>query len=125
MGILIFKPSSSQSPLEALARREFEKAFSFDRGEWTVHKLAHGYRTLREDGPAIHQFSMGGNHYGGGRTTVGGVRGSDLQRNTRFGLTVAYPFPGRHAVKASYSAGAVTESGGDYQMLLLTYLVRL
>jgi hypothetical protein len=65
------------------------------------------------------------NHYGGGRTTVGGFRGSDLQRNTRVGMTVAYPFRGRHAVKASYSAGAVTESGGDYQMLLLTYLVRL
>ena len=67
VGFLIFEPSSPQSPLEDLARREFEKAFSFDRGEWTVHKFAHAYRTLREDGPAIQQFTMGGNHYGGGR----------------------------------------------------------
>ncbi len=70
-------------------------------------------------------LSLDFNHYGGGRTTIGGVPSSDLQRNTRFGATVAYPFSARHSFKASYSAGVVTASGGDYQMLLLTYLVRL
>jgi len=68
--------------------------------------------------------SLDFNHYGGGRTTVGGELRADLQRNTRFGASVAYPLAGHHAIKASYSTGAVTESGGDFDMLLLTYLFR-
>lgn len=65
------------------------------------------------------------NHYAGGRTTVGGDLRADLQRNTRFGATVAYPFAGRHFIKTSYSTGVVTTSGGDFDVLLLTYLLRL
>ena len=64
------------------------------------------------------------NHYGGGRTTVGGVLRADQQRNTRFGATVARPIAGRHFIKASYSTGVVTASGGDFDKLLLTYLLR-
>jgi hypothetical protein len=69
--------------------------------------------------------SLDFNHYGGGRTTVGGVRRTDLQRNTRFGATVAHAITDRHVIKASYSTGVVTASGGDFEILLLTYLLRL
>jgi hypothetical protein len=64
-------------------------------------------------------------HYTGGRTTVGGELRADLQRNTRFGAAVAYPLADGHIIKASYSTGVVTESGGDFDMILLTYLRRL
>ena len=63
------------------------------------------------------------NFYTGGRSTVGGVLSADLQRNSRFGATVAVPLGGRHAIKMSYSTGIVTESGGDFEMFLLNYQV--
>jgi hypothetical protein len=69
--------------------------------------------------------SLDFNHYGGGRTTIDGVSRADLQRNTRFGVTVAHPIAGRHFIKAGYNTGVVTASGGDFDMLLLTYLLRL
>ncbi len=65
------------------------------------------------------------NHYAGGRTTVDGDSRADLQRNTRVGAAVAYPFAGRHLIKVGYSTGAVTASGGDFDQLLLAYLLRL
>ena len=65
--------------------------------------------------------ALDANYYTGGRSTVDGVKLGDLQRNSRFGATVAVPFGGRHAVKAGYSTGVVTESGGDYEMFLVTY----
>ena len=61
------------------------------------------------------------NFYTGGRSTVGGALSADLQRNSRFGATVAVPLGGRHAIKASYSTGVVTESGGDFDVFLLNY----
>ena len=56
-----------------------------------------------------------------GRTTVGGEPNADLQRNSKIGVTLAYPFLRQNAIKASYSAGVVTESGGDFQTILLSY----
>jgi hypothetical protein len=61
------------------------------------------------------------NVYGGGRTTVGGDLELDLQRNSRVGLTMVFPFKGRHAIRPSFSFGAVTRSGGDFTNFALTY----
>ena len=61
------------------------------------------------------------NYYLGGRSTVGTELRADLQRNSRLGGTLAFPFRKRNLVKVSYSTGVVTESGGDYDMLLLSY----
>jgi len=61
------------------------------------------------------------NYYTGGRTTIGGDIRADFQRNSRLGLTVAYPFARRHLVKLGLSGGLATESGGDFFKLLLTY----
>jgi len=38
------------------------------------------------------------------------------------GATVVFPFKGRHAVRGSFSTGVVTKSGGDYEMLSLSYI---
>jgi len=67
--------------------------------------------------------SLDANFYTGGRTTVGGELNADLQRNSRFGGTVVFPFRGRHGIKAGYSTGVVTESGGDFATFLLSYTV--
>jgi hypothetical protein len=62
------------------------------------------------------------NHYVGGHTTVGDDRNADLQRNSRLGLSLAYPFRRRHAVKLGISEGVVTESGGDFRTITLNYV---
>jgi len=61
------------------------------------------------------------NYYLGGRSTFGGNKAADFQRNSRVGITVAYPFKGRHALKASVSNGIATKSGGDYQTIGISY----
>ncbi len=65
--------------------------------------------------------SIDANYYLGGRTTVDGDKRADFQRNSRVGFSLAYPFAKRHAIKASFSGGVVTESGGDYNTLTLNY----
>jgi hypothetical protein len=62
------------------------------------------------------------NFYFGGRTTVDQNLSADLQRNSRFGGTLVYPLKGHHAIRGSFSTGIVTESGGDFKNLSLSYL---
>ncbi len=62
------------------------------------------------------------NYYIGGRTTVDQVEQSDLQRNSRIGATVVFPFRGRHAIRASASTGIITETGGDFESFSLNYV---
>lgn len=69
--------------------------------------------------------SIDANYYLGGRTIVGGDKRADFQRNSRFGVSLGYPVNRRHAIKASYSAGVVTELGGDYNTIILNYLYRI
>lgn len=65
------------------------------------------------------------NYYVGGHTTVAGERKADLQRNSRLGLSVAYPFKRRHGLKLGISEGVVTESGGDFRTITLNYVYRI
>jgi hypothetical protein len=65
--------------------------------------------------------SLDWNYYTGGRTTVAGVNQADLQRNSRVGATLVFPFERRHAFKAAFRRGVVTESGGDFDSLQLSY----
>jgi hypothetical protein len=110
----------------------------FELGAWYIWDNEEFLGTTREQAPIVafeshlvrrikpaFWVSLDLNHYAGGRTTVGGLSQADLQRNTRFGATIAYPFAKRQLIKASYATGVVTESGGDFDMVLLTYLLRL
>jgi len=67
-------------------------------------------------------FSLDLNYYYGGQTTVDGVLRANLQRNSRGGGTLVFPFRRHHAIKASYSTGTVTTSGGDFDLYSLVYL---
>jgi hypothetical protein len=66
--------------------------------------------------------SLDVNYYVGGRTTIDQELRADLQRNSRIGGTVVFPFKGRYAIRGSYSTGVVTESGGDFETFTLSYL---
>jgi hypothetical protein len=61
------------------------------------------------------------NYYVGGRTIVDNVEQSDLQRNSRIGATVVFPFKMRHALRVSISTGIITEFGGDFENYSLNY----
>ena len=61
------------------------------------------------------------NFYRGGLTTRNGVTGNDLQRNSRIGTTASLPIGRRQSLKASYSAGAVTRIGGNFQTVSVGY----
>jgi hypothetical protein len=59
--------------------------------------------------------------YTGGRTTVDGVVKADLQRNSRFGLTLAVPVRKRSSFKVSWARGLITRVGGDFDTLSVGY----
>jgi len=67
-------------------------------------------------------FSLDLNYYYGGRTVIDGDERADLQRNSRAGLTLMFPWKRHHALRASGSAGTVTSSGGDFDLFSLVYI---
>ena len=62
-----------------------------------------------------------GTWYGGGTTTVAGVRKDNLQRATRFGVTISVPIGARQSLKGSYTAGAQTRFGADFDTSAITW----
>lgn len=67
-------------------------------------------------------FSLDLNYYYGGQTVIDGEERADLQRNSRAGLTLMFPWKRHHALRASASAGTVTSSGGDFNLYSLVYI---
>jgi len=55
------------------------------------------------------------NFYSGGRTSIDGIPNQDLQKNSRFGGTLSIPLTRRQSFKFSYSTGAYTTIGADFQ----------
>jgi hypothetical protein len=58
--------------------------------------------------------ALDGTYYTGGRTTVDGVEGNDLQNNTRLGVTIALPVNRHTSVKLYGSTGVSTRTGSDF-----------
>ncbi|MGO4304436.1 transporter [Cupriavidus sp. RAF12] len=62
--------------------------------------------------------------YGGGNTTVDGVRNDDRRTNTRYGLTLSVPLVANWSGKIGVSKGWITRAGGDYKAITLTVQYR-
>ncbi len=116
-------------------------------GQWTL-ELAGGIRfytdnedflgsTVREQKPIyslqshlIYSFSHGiwaavdGTYYYGGRTTVDGIEGSDLQNNVRLGVTLALPVNRYNSLKFYYSAGVLTRAGSNFHAVGIAWQYR-
>jgi hypothetical protein len=75
---------------------------------------------LVHSSPAGRWLSLDFNYYGGGRTTVEGVRKDDRQQNSRLGATLTLPVK-RHVWKIAVSDSLTIKKGGDYWNLLLGY----
>jgi len=63
-------------------------------------------------------------YYMGGRTTIDGVEGDDLQKNWRTGLTAAFPLNRRNAIKVYGSEGVSTRAGDDFRLAGLGWQYR-
>ena len=55
--------------------------------------------------------ALNATYYTGGRTTLDGVEGDDLQRNWRLGTTLTFPVDRHHSVKLYASTGVQTRTG--------------
>ena len=66
-------------------------------------------------------LAVNGGWGSGGRATVDGVRGSERQENTRFGVTAAYPLTRRASLKLAWIGGVSTRLGADFDSLILLY----
>ncbi len=65
--------------------------------------------------------SLDGNFWRGGQTTVEGVVGDDLQRNSRVGMTCAVRVGRNHSLRFAASRGAITRIGGDFDSIGVSY----
>jgi len=103
---------------------------------FTVNKDFYGGKTRSQapitslQGHAVYSFKGGiwaafdANFYWGGRATVDGVSGQDLQQNSRFGLTLALPVSMRHSIKIFASSGVLTRTGTDFDVIGLLWQYR-
>ncbi|MEJ2494406.1 MAG: transporter [Ignavibacteriaceae bacterium] len=62
------------------------------------------------------------NFFWGGRSNL---LEEDLKRNSKFGVTIVYPFCGRHSLKGGFNMGLVTESGENFKSFLIAYQLLL
>lgn len=61
------------------------------------------------------------NYFEGGRTSIDGQSGDDIQKNSRIGLVLSLPLRPRHSLKFAAHTGAFTRIGADYTMGTLAY----
>jgi hypothetical protein len=67
-------------------------------------------------------FSLDGNFWRGGRTSVDGVENpATLQQNSRIGATFSFPLTRHQTAKVSYAQGAYIRFGGDYRIVSLAW----
>ena len=62
--------------------------------------------------------------YRGGRSTVAGVSGNDLQENSRVGVTFGLPLNRYQSLKLHASTGVSTRTGTDFDTLAVTWQYR-
>lgn len=113
-------------------------------GNWVVEMMAGvwlftdntsflGSRTREQEAIVATQFHLtykfrqnmwlaaDANFYSGGRTTIGGTRNLDLQRNSRIGATFSKGLTRRQAMRMSVSRGAYTTIGADFTSIAVGY----
>jgi hypothetical protein len=67
-------------------------------------------------------FSLDGNYWFGGKTSLNGVENPlTLQRNSRIGATASIPVSKHQSLKFSYNNGAYIRYGGNYQSVSVAW----
>jgi hypothetical protein len=68
--------------------------------------------------------ALDGTYYRGGRTTIDGVRGDDLQENWRVGVTLALPVNRHNSVKLYGGTGVLTRTGTNFNTVGVAWQFR-
>lgn len=68
--------------------------------------------------------ALDGTYYWGGHTTMDGVEGDDLQKNTRLGCTFSFPMNLHNSLKILASTGVSTRTGTDYNSVGVVWQYR-
>ncbi|HET6780701.1 MAG TPA: transporter [bacterium] len=68
--------------------------------------------------------ALNATYYTGGRATVDGVQGDDLQQNSRLGATVVLPLDRHNSVKLYGSTGVSTRTGSDFDAVGIAWQYR-
>jgi hypothetical protein len=68
--------------------------------------------------------SLDATYYAGGRTTLNGVRGADLQQNWRLGASLAFPVDARNSVKLHASSGVFARTGNNFDAIGVAWQYR-
>lgn len=95
-------------------------AFYEDNDDFLGGKLREQEPIYSVQGGAICSFgggvwaAVGATYYTGGRTTVDGVRGNDLQENMRVGVIVTLPVNRHNSIKLYANTGVSTRTGSDF-----------
>ncbi len=92
--------SREQSPIYSL---QGHLIYSFGRGIWGA---------------------VDGTYYTGGRPTIDGVEGSDLQESTRLGATLALPVNRYNSIKLYASTGVSARTGTDFDAIGIAWQYR-
>ena len=62
--------------------------------------------------------------YRGGRSSLDGIAGRDLQSSTRAGLTLSFPINRRQSVKMAASTGVTARTGSDFDTITAAWQYR-
>jgi hypothetical protein len=68
--------------------------------------------------------SIDATYFAGGRSTLNGVTGNDLQQNWRLGATLAFPVDLRNSIKLYGSHGVSARTGNNFDLLGLAWQYR-
>jgi hypothetical protein len=82
--------------------------------------LAAQFNVIYEFRPGV-WLSLGGAYANGGESTVNGEFSSELQSNSRSGVTFAYPIDRRNGISVNYARGIATRLGADFDNITLAY----
>jgi hypothetical protein len=66
-------------------------------------------------------LAFNGTWFAGGQTSVERIASPDEQRNSRLGLTFSVPASGQQSIKFTYSTGATTRRGNDFNTFNVTW----
>jgi hypothetical protein len=127
-----FKPEMGVSKALGAWTLEFTAAATL----FTDNTDFYGGKTRAQDplyslqGHAIYSFrsgiwgSLDATYFTGGRTTVNGERGRDLQQNWRAGGTLALPVDRHHSIKLYASSGVSARTGNSFDLLGIAWQYR-
>jgi hypothetical protein len=119
---------------KGLERWTFEAAagviFFTDNHEFFGNKVRHEGLLFSTQGHVIYNFTpklwvaLDADYYTGGRTSLNGSLDNDLQRNSRWGGTVAYSLARHNSIKLYFSSGLAAHEGTDFRIVGIAWQYR-